>query len=169
MPPCPLCKQGHVVLEDVEAKMGLASPPSLKCTSFYTSNRVENGQAFEVNRGVVLASRNIGVGHQGLVKFCAVMNMLAPMNENSFQDHLKAARKVTKTVAEKSMSKAADELKEFYEPERDGVYNIAVSGDGTWRRRGFSSSYGVVTALSTVTGKTLDCEETSKECRLCVS
>ena len=50
------------------------------------------------------------------------------------------------------MSKAADELKAIYEPERDGVYNIAVSGDGTWRRRGFSSSYGVVTALSTVTG-----------------
>ena len=79
---CPLCKQGHVVLEDdVEAKMGLASPLSFKCTSSYTS-KVENGQAFEVNRRVVLASRNIGVSHQGLVKFCAVMNILPPMNEN---------------------------------------------------------------------------------------
>ena len=174
---CPLCKQGHVVLEEnAEDKMGLASLLTLKCTSakckfykfFYTSNRVENGQAFEVNRRVVLASRNIGVGHQGLVKFCAVMNMLPPMNENSFQDHIKAVRKASQTVAEKSMSKAADEVKEFYEPERDGVYNIAVSGDGTWRRRGFSSSYGIVTALSTVTGKALDCEVMSKECRLCL-
>ena len=77
-------------------------------------------------------------------------------------------RNATQTVTEKSMSEGADEVKAFYEPERDGVYDIAVSGDGTWRRRGFSSSYGVVTALSTVIGKALDCKVMSKECRLCV-
>ena len=81
---CPLCKQGHAVLE--EEKMGLASLLILKCSSskckfeklFYTFNKVVNSQAFEVNRRVVLATRNIGVGHQGLVKFCGVMNMLPP-------------------------------------------------------------------------------------------
>ena len=76
-------------------------------------------------------------------------------------------RKATQTVTEKSMSEAADEVKAFYEPERDGVYHIAVSGDGTWRRRGFSSSYGVVAAMSTVTGKALYCKVMSKEYRLC--
>lgn len=35
----------------------------------------------------------------------------------------------------------------------------------TWRKRGFSSSYGVVTALSTITGKTLDCEVMAKDRR----
>lgn len=174
---CPLCKQGHVVLEEeIQGKMGLASLLHLKCSSikctffkaFYTSNKVNNGQAFEVNRRVVLALRNIGVGHQGLVKFCGVMNMLPPMNENSFQDHVKAVKRAAQTVSDESMSKAADEIKQFYEPESDGVYNIAVSGDGTWRRRGFSSSYGVVTALSTVTGKALDCEVMSKEYRMCM-
>jgi len=44
------------------------------------------------------------------------------------------------------MSKAADEVKTFYEPKQ---YE---------RRRGFSCCYGVVTAKSTVTGKALDCE-----------
>ena len=174
---CPLCKQGHAVLEeDEKAKMGLASLLILKCTSskckfkksFYTSSKVENSQAFEVNRRVVLATRNIGVGHQGLVKFCCVMNMLPPMNDNSFQDHVKAVRSACQTVAEKSMSKAADEVKTYYDAEEDGVYNIAISGDGTWRRRGFSSSYGVVTAMSTVTGQALDCEIMSEECRLCM-
>ena len=174
---CPSCKQGHAVLEEDErAKMGLASLLILKCTSskckfeksFYTSSKVDNSQAFEVNRRVVLATRNIGVGHQGLVKLCSVMNMLAPMNENSYQDHVKAVRNAAQTAAEKSMSKAADEVKTFYEPEEDEIYNIAISGDGTWRRRGFSSCYGVVTAMSTVTGKALDCEIMSKECRLCM-
>ena len=153
---CPLCKQGHAVLE--EEKMGLASLLILKCSSskckfeklFYTFNKVVNSQAFEVNRRVVLVTRNIGVGHQGLVKFCGVMNMLPPMQENLFQDHLKAVKNAAQTAAEKCMSKAADEVKGFYEPEQDDVYNYWNFRDGTWRRRGFSSCYGVVTKKATL-------------------
>ena len=145
---CPLCKQGHAVLE--EEKMGQASLHILKCSSskckfeklFYTFNKVVNSQAFEVNRRLVLATRNIGVGHQGLVKFCGVMNMLPPMQENLFQDHLKAVKNAAQT--------AADEIKGFYEPEQDDVYNYWNFRDGTWRRRGFSSCYGVVTKKGTL-------------------
>lgn len=173
---CPWCKHGNVYLEeDEESKMGLASLLILKCTaskcsfchSFYTSSKIENKQAFKVNRRAVLAMRNIGVGHQGLVKFTCVMNMLPSMNENSYRDQVKTVRDSVESVAKDSMSRAAGEVKEFYEPAEDGCYNVAVSGDGTWRKRGFSSSYGVVTALSTVTGKALDCEVMSKECRQC--
>ena len=117
-----------------------------------------------MNRRAVLAMRNIGVGHQGLVKFTCVMNMLPPMNENAYRDHVKAVRDATESVAKESMSKAANDVKEFYEPSEEGLYDIAVSGDGTWRKRGFSSSYGVVTVLSTVTGKAA----MSKECRQCM-
>ena len=173
---CPSCKQGHVVFdEDKESKMGLASLLILKCTtrkcsfykSFYTSAKANNSKAFEVNRRAVLATRNIGVGHQGLAKFACVMNMLPPMNENAYRDHVQAVRDAAERTAKKSMSEAADKLKEFYEPDEEGVYNIAVSGDGTWRKRGFSSSFGVVTVLSTITGKALDCEIMSKECGEC--
>ena len=72
---CPSCTKGKVCFEeDEESKMGLTSLLILKCTaakcsyhhSFYTSSKIENKQAFEVNRRVVLAMRNIGVGHQRL-------------------------------------------------------------------------------------------------------
>lgn len=105
---CPLCKQQHAVLkEDEKAKMGLGSLLILKCLSsmckfeklFYRSNKVDNSQAFEVNK---IVTRNIGVGHQGLVKFCGVMNMLPPMQQNSFQDHLKAVKNAAQTAAEKA-------------------------------------------------------------------
>ena len=66
------------------------------------------------------------------------------------------------------MSRAANEVKEFYEPNEETLYDIAMSGDETWRKRGFSSSYGVVTAMSTITGKALHCEAMSKECKQCV-
>ena len=72
-----------------------------------------------------------------------------------------------RSVAKVSMSKAAGKIKEFYETVEDGFYDIAVSGDGTCWRRGLSSSYGVVTALSTITSKALDCEVMSKDCKEC--
>ena len=173
---CSLCKQGHIVFEeDEKSKMGLASLFILKCTtrkcsfykSFYTSDKTNNSKAFEVNRRAVLATRNIGVGHQGLVKFACVMNMLPPMNENAYRDHVQAVHDAAERVAKESMSQAANKVKEFYEPDEEGIYNIAMSGDGTWRKRGFSSSFGVITVLSTVTGKALDCEIMSKECAEC--
>jgi hypothetical protein len=158
--------------------MGLVSQLSLECSAemcsysmnFYTSSRVNNkSKAFEANRRAVLAMRNIGVGHQGLVKFCGAMNMLAPMNANSYTDHVTAIHGAAELVAKASMKSAAEETKQFYEPEEDGVYDVGISADGSWRRRGYSSSYGVVTGMSLVTGKVLDIEVMSKECRECIT
>ena len=52
------------------------------------------------------------------------MNMLAPMNDNSYQDHVKAVRSACQTVAKNSMPNAAGEVKTFYEAEEDGVFKI---------------------------------------------
>ena len=46
---------------------------------------------------------------------------------------------------------------------------MGISADATWRRRGYSSSYGVVSGLSLMTGKVLDVEVMSKQCRECGS
>ena len=101
------------------------------------------------------------------MKFTGVMNMPTPMNENSYRDHVAAVKSAAQVVCEKSMRNAVEEVKTFYEPADDGIFDIGVSGDGTWRKRGYSSSYGVVTALSTITGKALDVEVMSKTCKEC--
>ena len=59
-------------------------------------------------------------------------------------------------------------MKDIYEPKENGNYNVGISADGTWRKRGYSSLYGVVTAISIVTGKVVDYEVMSKECRECM-
>ena len=66
-------------------------------------------KAFEANRRAVLAMRNIGIGHQGLVKFCGVMNILAPMNANSYTDPVSAIHGAAEVVAKASMKSAAEE------------------------------------------------------------
>ena len=85
--------------------------------SFYTSVKIDGGQAFEVNRRIILATRNTGIGHQGLSKFAGVMNMLTPMIENSYCEHVTAIRNAAETEAKRSMANAARETKEFYEPD----------------------------------------------------
>eukprot|EP00112_Aurelia_sp_Birch-Aquarium-sp1_P014509 Seg314.3 transcript_id=Seg314.3/GoldUCD/mRNA.D3Y31 product="hypothetical protein" protein_id=Seg314.3/GoldUCD/D3Y31 len=172
---CPSCKGNGIVLQEVaNSKMGFASSIDVRCsmrncqfsTQFYTSKRT--GHSFEINKRAVLASRNIGVGHEGLVKFAAAMNMPPSMNANAYTDSVKHLKEAAKDVAERSMHTAASETKRSYEVADDGIYDIGVSGDGTWRKRGFTSSSGIVTAMSIVTGKVLDTEIMSKECRTCI-
>ena len=81
--------------------------------------------------------------------------MPPPMNKNSYKDIVKSLKSAAETVANNSMAKAAKETKPFYEEGEDNITAIAVSSDGTWRRRDFKSSSGIVTAMSLVTGKVL--------------
>ena len=47
--------------------------------------------------------------------------------------------------------------------------DVGVSVDGTWQRKGFSSTLGVVTSISIDSGKVLDVEILSKSCKGCSS
>ncbi|CAB4040307.1 Hypothetical predicted protein [Paramuricea clavata] len=97
------------------------------------------------------------------------MNMLAPMNINSYTNHVTAIHGTAEVVAKASMKSAAEETKQFYEPEEDGGHDIGITADETWRQRGYSSSYGVVTGMSLITEKVLDVETMSKECWECIT
>ena len=97
------------------------------------------------------------------------MNMPPQMNENAYRDHVAAINVAAELVCKESMNNASQPTKQFYEVEEDGKYEIGISADGTWQRREYSSSYGVVSGILLVTGKVLDVEIMSKECRECVA
>ena len=50
-------------------------------------------ERFEVDQIIVLAPRNIGVGHQALFKFTGTVGMPLPMNLNSCRYGVAAVRK----------------------------------------------------------------------------
>ena len=84
----PACKEpGLRKQEEKFSKLGFTSTMKLFCehcefaTSFYTSKRT--GHFFEVNKGIILAARNIGVDHEGLKGFATVMDMPQAMNANA--------------------------------------------------------------------------------------
>ena len=158
---CPDCRDGHVVMKEyLESKKGFATQLTL--------GTVHNGKAFEVNRRAVLAGRNIGIGYIGLLIFAGTMNMPPPMNKNVCRDHV-AAINAAELVCKESMNNASQQTKQFYEVEEHGKYDIGISADGTWQHREYSFSHGVESGISLVTGKVLDVEIMSKECRKCVA
>ena len=65
------------------------------------------------------------------------------------------------------MSKAVDDIRHLYNENPDGTVDIGVSGDGTWRKRGFSSFHGVGTAVSVTSGKVVDVSIKSSYCHAC--
>ena len=49
------------------------------------------------------------------------------------------------------------------------ICNIAVSCDGTWQKRGYSSLNGVVSVINVETGKVIDYRVLTKKCAQCTS
>lgn len=72
----------------------------------------------------------------------------------------------TQAVCKNSMRKAAQEETEKC-IESGQTNGITVSGDGSWRKRGFSSLFGLVTLIGWFTGKVLDIVVKSKYCKSC--
>ena len=69
-----------------------------------------------------------------------------------------------KIIAEQMMQEGAESLKQ----ENEGSpVNTAVSVDGSWQKRGFTSMNGVVTVISVNNGKILDSELMSRRCKAC--
>lgn len=172
MLPCKECFDCELTLvDDITQRMGYASCLALQCKTcgwtetFYTSERV--GHYFQVNRRMVYAMRSIGCGLSAMKRFCTTMNMPPPVGTKPYARHTKAILRAAKDVAEMSTNDAAKEIHNSKTQNAKEIVKTAVSCDGTWQRRGFSSLHGCVTAISMETGKVLDVEPLSKVCQQC--
>ena len=169
-----VCKNcgGEVTISE-DGRWGLASTITISCCSeeclAVTSLPIvqKSGHFFQCNRRSVLAARAIGCGHAGLQKFCGLMNLPPPVQLSAFQRHQRALCKAAKSVACTSMNKAAEEVR-VANTRRDRPVNVtAVTFDGTWMKRGFSSLHGVFTAIDWELGKVLDVHVATRYCQGC--
>ena len=118
----------------------------------------------EVNVQAVYACRKIGSGYNHLQTFCCYMNIPKPMRNEIYMNRSSLLAKSCKSIAEKTMSNAANALRG---PNDQG--DIGVSGDGTWQqRKGFTSKLGVITAIAVDSGKVIDTAILSKSCKGCM-
>ncbi|GFT72445.1 uncharacterized protein TNCV_1625031 [Trichonephila clavipes] len=108
--------------------------------------------------------RCIGQGLESLKTFCAVMSLPNPVEQKSYDVINNKLSRVMKEVAEESMKRAAVE-----ENSSSPDNLLTVSGDGTWKTRGYSSLIGVCTVIGAETFKVLDREVLSSFCKGCDS
>ena len=174
---CPECMSSELSLSENEKKRkGLASCLYVRCSAcdyskeFYSS--IKNKQkSFDINTRVVYAMRSCGQGYSGFSRFVSLMDLPKPMTFNNYNKIVLNLTIAAKSVAENTIIDAAQELKDLKSnhlvlnsiPDHlPDVTDVAVSCDGTWQRRGYSSNNGIVSVISMETGKVLDVEAMNK-------
>ena len=167
--------------EDPAAREGLSSSLYICCSlcgfgeQFHTSPYARNNKhAMDINRRAALMAVDLGVGRQGLIDLCALLNMPPPSAKSPFQNHLQKVRTVVDDVTEDDMSRAAHNLRQHVIKD-DAIVDdnepidVTVSFDGTWSKRGFTANHGIGIIISMDTGEILDRYSLSKVCGSCIS
>jgi len=138
-----------------------------QCTPKYINScPVINNHAYDINRRIVLAMRLLSVGVNGIKKFCAFMCLPNPVFQSFYDEIVSTISIATAAVREKSMKNAAAKEKEL-SVQKGLAEGIVVSGDGTWKKRGFSSLLSVTSLIGWCTGKVIDVNVKSKICNQC--
>ena len=177
---CPNCSTTNPLklLDIKDKKKGLVRFIQIKCRnsefkhSYYNSPRIDSTKdncsrgvkTTEINIRAVYGFLSIGVGHIPLTKLCGFLNMPPPLTKNVYDGLSYSIKVASKQIAEKNMSDAAARLRGT-----EKTTDVGISVDDTWQRKSFSSTYGVVIAISIYGGKILDVIILSKICKDCTS
>lgn len=145
-----ICKQcGKNVKFTETSKRGLGFKLVItcgECEKVYINSCPLINNAYEVNRRIVFAMRLLGIGLNGIIKFCAFMDLPRPIFQVTYDSIVNNILTATEAVCTKCIKKAAEDEKKI-SIEKGQTNGITVSGDGSWRKRGFSSLYGLVTLI----------------------
>ncbi|XP_076545772.1 uncharacterized protein LOC143305567 [Osmia lignaria lignaria] len=154
------------------APRGLGSKIAVQCSCDgvqYINSSPFINKAFEINRRIVVVMRLLGVGREGINIFCSMMDICQGLAINTYYSCLENLQIASRAVYEHIISKAVAEEKELTEasePNTDPTH-LTVSGDGTWKKRGFSSLFGVTTLVGKYSKKVIDTVLKSSFCQGC--
>lgn len=123
--------------------------------------------AYAINRRIVFVMRMLGVGLEGLNMFCGLMDIGKGLSVNCYTPILENIYIAASAVYDTVLSFAVNEEMDLNEKAGNVRNHLTVSGDGTWKKRGFSSLFGVSTLIGKFTGKVLDAAVKSSFCSAC--
>lgn len=139
------------------------------CAPQYVPSSPFIGHSYEINRRFIFVMRLLGIGLRGCKKFCGLMDMPPFLAQGTYDIIIEQMHGCVKTVAEKLFSKAVkEEIAETCKKQNvENTLELTVSGDGTWKKRGFTSLYGVSSLIGYYSGKILDLVVKSAYCKAC--
>lgn len=94
------------------------------------------------------------------------------MSTSAYQKQVDSILEVVEDYTKEELTQAGQRLRNIVLDEnpdldKDDTLDVAVSFDGTWAKRGFTSLTGVVFAISVDSGEVLDYTVLSKACQKC--
>ena len=136
------------------------------CSSRISSSPLVN-KAYEINRRFLLVLRLLGLGLHSANVFCSLMELSAGFCNKTFYAFVENLHTAAKCLFEIVQKKAVNEEKEKNAAAGNVENHLSVSGDGTWKKRGFQSLFGVATLIGKYTHKVIDLETKSSFCQGC--
>ncbi|CAH2100864.1 unnamed protein product [Euphydryas editha] len=153
---CRDCKLPVKFEESGNRGLGFKIVVICKCgfRNIFSGPLINNG--FEVNRRIVFTMRLLGVAREGINLFCNMMDICNGISESTYNAVTSLLHTSTQSLFQASCVKAVGEEKRENEKHERPILNLKVSGDGTWKKRGFKSMYGVTTLIGYYSGKVVD-------------
>jgi len=164
-----VCKKCHSEVRfEEKSKRGLGFKIAVNCEKCKSheinSCPMIKSHAYDINYRITLAMRLLGVGLHGIRKFCAFMELPHPIYHSCYDKFMKTIGSAVSNVCLTSITNAAlEEIR--LSKEADMNDGISVSGDGSWRKRRFSSLFGVSTLIGWFSSKVIDFIVKSKYCK----
>ena len=164
---CRSCKQNITFAESGHRGLGFKIVLSCMCGRREINSGPLINTGYELNRRIVFVMRLFGVSREGINLFCGLMDIsqgLAKSTYDKIVQHLYSATKSTfDSICEKAVKEEKDKNVEFGRTEN----HLKVSGDGSWKKRGFTSLFGVTTLIAFYSGKVVDLIVKSAYCHSC--
>ncbi|XP_076673205.1 uncharacterized protein LOC143371648 [Andrena cerasifolii] len=111
--------------------------------------------------------RMLGIAREGINVFCGLMDLGQGLSKSCYDDIVKLLYDTAKTAFDILCKKAVEEEKKKNEENGRPASSFKVSGDGSWKKRGFSSLFGVITLIGYYSGKVIDIVVKGSYCQAC--
>ncbi|XP_043257881.1 uncharacterized protein LOC122400460 [Colletes gigas] len=166
---CRECKQTLTFEEGAHRSLGFKLILMCRCGRRNINSGPLINTGYEVNRRIVFVMRLLGLGREGINLFCNIMDICNGLNESTYNNIIMHIHSVVTSVFERLSKKAVDQEKKVNEQNDRPIFNLKVSGDGSWKRRGFKSLYGVTTLIGYYSGEVIDFVVKSSYCQACTA
>lgn len=102
--------------------------------------------------------RLLGIGLRGAMKFCGLMDLPPPLQQSMYDMIINNIHSAASNIAQLVLKQAVKEEQQEIKKENSSadLKKLFISGDGTWRKHGFTSLYGVAVLIGQFTGKVVD-------------
>ncbi|CAB4030850.1 Hypothetical predicted protein [Paramuricea clavata] len=100
-------------------------------TSGSTTESWTNRSSTDVNRRMVYAACEMGVGREAMATMCDIFNMPPPCNQNAWNSHVNALYDAHKKAVSDNLQKAREKVCALHQPNDNDAVEIGVSYDGT--------------------------------------